>query len=140
NAQIILDQAAAAELTRFKTPWLLEMAAGGAPIEWSPQMTKKAVIWLAGTVKKPILKLTAEDYNEHGLQDLVASQNSAYDINIDVFRALQETINGWPGGKPASEKRPGDIPRPTDAIFPKRVLIFSPHPDDDVISMGGTLI
>src|SRR5262249_50442044 len=66
--------------------------------------------------------------------------DSAYDVNIDVFRALQETINGWPGGKPASEKRPGDIPRPADAIFPKRILIFSPHPDDDVISMGGTLI
>jgi glucosamine-6-phosphate deaminase len=140
NAQIILDHAAAAELTRFKTPWLLEGGAGGEPIEWTPQMIRKAVIWLATTVKKPILKLTGEDYNEHGLQDLVATHESAYDINIDVFRALQETINGWPGGKPAAEKRPGDIPRPADALFPKRVLIFSPHPDDDVISMGGTLI
>jgi glucosamine-6-phosphate deaminase len=74
------------------------------------------------------------------LQDLLAAHGSAYDINLTVFRALQETIVGWPGGKPQEAKRPGDIPRPTDAIFPKRVLIFSPHPDDDVISMGGTFI
>jgi len=134
DATIILDEAAAAELTRFKTPWAL------GSVKWDDRLTKKAVIWLASQVKKPILKLTDEDYNEHGLQDLVAARDSAYEININVFRALQETITGWPGGKPAAEKRPGDIPRPTDAIFPKRVLVFSPHPDDDVISMGGTLI
>jgi glucosamine-6-phosphate deaminase len=103
-------------------------------------MKRKAVIWLAGKVGKAILKLTDEDYNEHGLQDLAATHESAYEVNIDVFRAMQETITGWPGGKPVSEKRPGDIHRATDAIFPKHVLIFSPHPDDDVISMGGTLI
>jgi glucosamine-6-phosphate deaminase len=137
NAQIILDAAAAAELTRFKTPWLVE---GAESVTWDAAAIKKAVIWLAGQVNKPILKLTDEDYNEHGLQDLVAAHESAYDLNIDVFRALQETITGWPGGKPAAEKRPGDIPRAADAIFPKRVLIFSPHPDDDVISMGGTLL
>ena len=137
NAQIILDQAAAAELTRFKTPWKLE---GGPAIAWDDFMTRKAVIWLAEKVQKPILKLTDEDYNEHALQDLAAARESAYEVNIDVFRALQETITGWPGGKPESEKRPGDIDRPTDAIFPKRVVVFSPHPDDDVISMGGTLI
>jgi glucosamine-6-phosphate deaminase len=136
NARIVLDKAAAAELTRFKTPWLLE----GADLRWDDVTTRKAVIWLAGETKKPILKLTDEDYNEHGLQDLVAARESAYEVNIDVFRALQETITGWPGGKPPQEKRKGDIDRPTDALFPKRVLIFSPHPDDDVISMGGTLI
>jgi hypothetical protein len=89
-----------------------------------------------------LLKLTDEDYNEHGLQDLLAAHGSgsAYEINIDVFRTMQETITGWPGGKPDELKRPGDIHRPTDSVFPKRVLIFSPHPDDDVISMGGTLI
>ena len=132
---IMLDQAAAAELTRFYLPW----TAWGM-WKWDLPMMRRAVIWLAGIVKKPILKLTTEDYNEYGLQDLVATHESTYDININVFRALQETITGWPGGKPASEKRPGDIPRATDAIFPKRVIIFSPHPDDDVISMGGTLI
>ncbi len=137
DAQIILDRAAAAELTRFKTPWLLET---DAPPAWDQAAIKKAVIWLAGLVKKPILKLTNEDYNEHGLQDLAAGHDSAYDVNVNVFRAMQETINGWPGGKPADQKRPGDIARAGDAIFPKRILIFSPHPDDDVISMGGTLI
>lgn len=136
DARIVLDEAAAAELTRFKTPWLAEET--GAT--WTDAMTRKAVIWLAKKVGKAILKLTDEDYNEHGLQDLVAARESAHEVNIDVFRALQETITGWPGGKPASEKRPGDIDRPTDAVFPKRVVIFSPHPDDDVISMGGTLI
>ncbi len=144
DAEIVLDEAAAAELTRFKTPWLVEMENSKWKIEkgvvWDDFMTRKAVIWLAKKVGKAILKLTDEDYNEHGLQELVAARESAYEVNIDVFRALQETITGWPGGKPASEKRPGDITRVTDAIFPKRVVVFSPHPDDDVISMGGTLI
>jgi len=136
SATIVLDEAAAAELTRFKTPWKLE----GAQIGWNDFMKRKAVIWLAAKVNKPILKLTDEDYNEHGLSDLAAGHESAHEVNIDVFRALQETITGWPGGKPASEKRRGDIDRPTNAVYPKRVLVFSPHPDDDVISMGGTLI
>jgi glucosamine-6-phosphate deaminase len=136
NATFYLDEAAAAELTRLKSPWLL------GPVEWDDACIRKAVIWLARLMKKPILKLTDEDYNEHGLQDLLAAHGggSAYDINVDVFRAQQETITGWPGGKPAGAKRPGDIDRPADAVFPKRVLVFSPHPDDDVISMGGTLI
>ncbi len=134
NAQMVLDEAAAAELTRFKSPWLV------GPTEWTPARIRKAVIWLAQEVKKPLLKLTDEDYNEFGLQDLLATHGSAYEINLNIFRAIQKTITGWPGGKPDAAKRPGDIRRPTDAIFPKRVLIFSPHPDDDVISMGGTLI
>jgi glucosamine-6-phosphate deaminase len=134
NAVVVLDEAAAAGLTRFKTPWLL------GSVQWDAPAIRKAVIWLAQTMKKPILKLTEEDYNESGLQDLVAAHGPAYDINIDVFRTLQETITGWPGGKPDPRKRPGDIRRRTDSIFPKRVVIFSPHPDDDVISMGGTLL
>lgn len=134
NATVYLDEAAAAELTRLKSPWLL------GTVQWTPRLIRKATIWLARQVSKPILKLTPEDYNEHGLQDLAAERGPVYDINIDIFRSLQETITGWPGGKPESEKRPGDIDRPTDAIFPKRCVIFSPHPDDDVISMGGTLI
>lgn len=137
DAQFILDDAAAAELTRFRSPWL-----AGVPCDWSdPRLVRKAVIWLARRLQRPVLKLTVEDYNESGLQDLVASvAGGAYDINLSVFRSLQETITGWPGGKPDRLKRPGDISRPTDRIFPKRVLVFSPHPDDDVISMGGTLI
>ena len=135
NAVVVLDEAASEQLTRFKSPWVV-----GLPVDWSKANIRKAVIWLARKLEKPVLKLTDEDYNELGLQDLLASHGSAYDINLTVFRALQETIVGWPGGKPHELKRPGDIPRATDAIFPKRVLIFSPHPDDDVISMGGTFI
>ncbi len=135
DARFCLDEAAAAELTRFKSPWLV------MGVEWDEAMVRKAVLWLARLLGKPILKLTDEDYNENGLQDLLASRSGgAYEINIDVFRQLAETITGWPGGKPAAMKRPGDIARTTDRIFPKRVLVFSPHPDDDVISMGGTLI
>ena len=134
HAQIMLDEAAAAELTRCKCPWVL------GPVEWTPRMIRKAVIWLATQHKTAILKLTVEDYNEGGLQDLLAEHGPAYNLNVDIFRSLQETINGWPGGKPESMKRPGDIDREADAIFPKRVLVFSPHPDDDAISMGGTLI
>ena len=136
NSTVFLDEAAAAQLTRMKSPWL------HGPVKWTDECVRKAVIWLARLVKKPILKLTDEDYNEHGLQDLLAALGggSAYDINLDVFRALTSTITGWPGGKPPERKRPGDLPRPSDEVFPKRVLIFSPHPDDDVISMGGTLI
>jgi glucosamine-6-phosphate deaminase len=134
HAQILLDEAAAAELTRRKSPWLL------GPVPWDETLVRKAVIWLARKLTKAILKLTDEDYNEAGLQDLLADHGPAYAINLEVFRSLQETISGWPGGKPESKKRPGDIPRPSDTVFPKRVLIFSPHPDDDVISMGGTLI
>jgi len=134
NAQIMLDRAAAEQLTRNRCPWVL------GPVAWDEAKIRKAVIWLARELSKPVLKLTEGDYNEEGLQDLLADHGPAYDINLAVFRYLQGTITGWPGGKPAHAKQPGDRPRPHDDIYPKRVLIFSPHPDDDVISMGGTLI
>lgn len=134
RCRFILDVSAAQALTRFRCPWLVDA------IDWTHALTRKAVIWLARKLDKPILKLTEEDYNEEGLQDLLAAHGPAYDINIRVFRHLQRTITGWPGGKPADRKQPGDVAQPHDDIFPKRVLIFSPHPDDDVISMGGTLI
>jgi glucosamine-6-phosphate deaminase len=159
SARIVLDSAAASELTRFKTPWLL------GPLEmfglkWDTKTTRTAATWLALTVKKPLLKLTDEDYNEHGLQELLSHRGSAYDINIEVFKAMQSTITGWPGGKPAAgaERPKGLESNPFAAtapqtissrgveggrgshIFPKRVVVFSPHPDDDVISMGGTFI
>ena len=88
---MMLDEAAAAELTRLKCPWIL------GSIQWDPHLIRKAVIWLARELKKPILKLTVEDYNEGGLQDLLVEHGPAYDINVDVFRSLQETITGWPG-------------------------------------------
>ena len=136
DAQVVLNAAAASELTRFKTPWVLGTVPGG----WSERTIRKAVIWLARRAEKAILKLTDEDYNENHLQDLLAEAGPAYNINLRVFRALQRGVTGWPGGKPERAKEPGDVDRPGDAIFPKRVLAFSPHPDDDVISMGGTLI
>ena len=136
DAIVMLDRAAAAELTRFKAPWLV------GDVEWTPRMIRKAVLWLGTTLGKPILKLTDEDYNEHGLQELVATRGSAYEINIDVFRAMHNTITGWPGGKPPRHRRHDDRPDAGERrqAFPKRIVVFSPHPDDDVISMGGTLI
>ncbi len=133
NAKIVLGQAAAEKLTRFRCPWVL------GPTDWDEPQIRKAVIWLAEHVNKPILKLVAEDYNEEGMQDLLAQHGSAYDINLSVFRYLQSTITGWPGGKPEHARLPGDPPQHPDDVFPKRILVFSPHPDDDVISMGGTL-
>ncbi|MBQ4589358.1 MAG: PIG-L family deacetylase, partial [Bacteroidaceae bacterium] len=92
--------------------------------------------WLCLRLKKPILKLTNKDYNENGLSELLALYGSAYNVNIKIFNDLQHTITGWPGGKPNAD----DTYRPERAKpFPKRVVVFSPHPDDDVISMGGTL-
>jgi len=131
NATIILDNAASEKLTRIKTPWLLTKC------NWNDQLIRKAVVWLCQKLDKAILKLTDEDYNEHGMADLITQKGPAYNINIKVFNELQHTITGWPGGKPKED----DKYRPERADpFPKRCLIFSPHPDDDVISMGGTLI
>ena len=131
NTQIILDEGASAELTRIKSPWLV-----GA-CTWNEESIRKAVVWLCQKLNKPILKLTDEDYNEKGMSDLVADHGPAYEVNIRIFNTMQRTITGWPGGKPNAD----DTHRPErQGPFPKRVLIFSPHPDDDVISMGGTLI
>lgn len=131
DATVILDEASAEKLTRKKTPWLLTSC------EWDDILIRKGVVWLCQKMDKPVLKLTDEDYNEHGMGDLLTQYGPAYDINIKVFNELQHTITGWPGGKPNAE----DSNRPERAKpFPKRSLVFSPHPDDDVISMGGTLI
>ena len=134
NARFILDSAAAESLVRCQCPWLVKR------VKWDQVSIRKAVIWLAQKLNKAILKLTDEDYNEEGLQELLAGHGPANDINISVFRHLQSTITGWPGGKHDKFKKPGDRKQLHDEIFPKRILIFSPHPDDDVISMGGTLV
>jgi glucosamine-6-phosphate deaminase len=129
NASFIIDTAAASDLTRMRTPWMVDT------VTWDRAMIKKAVTYLALTVKKPVLKLTNSDYNENGLSDLLALYGQAYEINIEVFNYLQHTITGWPGGKPNAD----DSNRPERA-YPakKKVIVFSPHPDDDIISMGGT--
>ena len=130
NATVYIDLAAAAHLTRIQRPWLVTNC------EWNDKLIRSAIAWLCSLLNKPILKLTNKDYNENGLSELLALYGSAYNVNIKVFNDLQHTITGWPGGKPNAD----DTYRPERAKpFPKRVLVFSPHPDDDVISMGGTL-
>jgi glucosamine-6-phosphate deaminase len=131
NCDFIIDHAAASALTRISTPWLVSECV------WTDPLIKKAAIWLSEKVDKAILKLTNEHYNEHGMGSLVAEIGSAEHINLKVFNHLQRTITGWPGGKPNAD----DTNRPErNSPYPKKSLIFSPHPDDDVISMGGTLL
>ncbi|MBP3270365.1 MAG: PIG-L family deacetylase, partial [Bacteroidales bacterium] len=125
------DEMSASLLTRRVAPWMV------GPCDWTPKLIRKAVVWLCGKVHKPILKLTLKDYLENSLGDLLELHGPFDKINIDVFNELQHTITGWPGGKPNAD----DSTRPVKSTpFPKKVLIFSPHPDDDVISMGGTFI
>lgn len=129
NASFMLEASASSELSRVQHPWTF------APVDWNHATTKKAVIWLARKLEKAILKLTDRDYLDHGMGVLILEHDSAYNINIRIFKQLQRTITGWPGGKPGA----ADTYRPEKAQpNPKRILIFSPHPDDDVISMGGT--
>ncbi len=131
NTLIVLDEASSSQLTAIKTPWLVDSC------QWTDQLMRKAVVWLCQTVNKSILKLTNHDYMEHGMGDIITEYGSAYQVNIRIFNELQHTITGWPGGKPNAE----DTHRPERAKpFPKKAIIFSPHPDDDVISMGGTFI
>jgi glucosamine-6-phosphate deaminase len=131
NVEFVLDVEAASDLTRFDTPWLVKDCV------WDNLLKKKAVIWLANEINKPVLKLTEEDYNTHGMAQLAVEQGPVYNINIDIFNQIQHTITGWPGGKPEAD----DSQRPERALpAKKRSIIFSPHPDDDVISMGGTFI
>jgi len=129
KATYVLDKEASSQLTRIQSPWLVEK------VIWSEKMIHKAVVGLALKLEKPILMLTDDDYIENGMSDLLAEEGPSYDINIKIFNKLQNTITGWPGGKPSAE----DTNRPERAEpARKRVLIFSPHPDDDIISMGGT--
>ena len=131
NISIYVDENSASLLTRNVAPWLV------GPCEWTPKFIRKAVVWLCEQVHKPILKLTQGDYLANGLGELLEQCDSYDKINIKVFNDLQHTISGWPGGKPNAD----DSTRPVPSTpFPKRVVIFSPHPDDDVISMGGTFI
>jgi glucosamine-6-phosphate deaminase len=129
NTTFVLDQSAASQLTRFETPWLV------GDCIWTQELKSKAIVWLCRETNQSILKLTDRDYNNNGMSDLLAQEGSAYDLNINMFNVLQHTITGWPGGKPDTD----DSNRPERA-YPakKRVILFSPHPDDDVISMGGT--
>ncbi len=126
----VLDEVAASELTRFKSPWLT------GECEWTPHMVKKAVVNMALKQGKPVLSLTTKDYNDNGLSDLLVEKGDVYEINLQVYYMLRDSITGWPGGK----NQP--LPNPPERMtpYPKRCLIFSPHPDDDIISMGGTFM
>ena len=131
NVEFILDSDAASSLTRFNLPWLAH------DVVWESKLVKKAVVWLSLHLDKAILKLTDDDYNNNGMAQLITEQGPAYSINIRIFNDLQRTITGWPGGKPGVD----DSNRPERAEpARKNVILFSPHPDDDVISMGGTFI
>lgn len=130
NTTFILDEGAASQLTRVKTPWLVSSCI------WDDNLKIKAVVWLSELLDKPILRLTDKDYNNNGMSGLLIDEGTAYELNIKMFNRLQHTITGWPGGKPNAD----DSNRPERALpVKKRVIVFSPHPDDDVISMGGTL-
>ena len=131
NVELVVDEVAASKLTRSVAPWLI------GPCNWTPKFRRKAVIWLCEKVGKPILKLSRQDYLQNSLEELLNIGGGYDKVNIDVFNELQHTISGWPGGKPNAD----DTTRPVKSKpFPKTVLVLSPHPDDDVISMGGTLI
>lgn len=131
NCTFIIDESAATELTRFKQPWL------AGEVEWTPHTTKRAVVDLALKLKKPVLSLTGNDYNENGLGEILVEKGDAYEVNLQVYYMLRDGITGWPGGKPNAV-----IPNHPERSepYPKRSLIFSPHPDDDIISMGGTFM
>lgn len=130
NSIVVVDLPAADYLTRISHPWKVTSC------EWNDKLIRRAIVWLCHKTDKPILKLTDKDYHDNGLGELITQFGSAYNVNIKIFNDLQHTITGWPGGKPNAD----DTYRPERALpYPKRVLIFSPHPDDDVISMGGTL-
>jgi glucosamine-6-phosphate deaminase len=129
DVTFVVDETAASELTRNKSPWLT------GDCDWTPKMIRKAVVNMALKLKKPVLSLTNTDYNEYGLSDLLVEKGDAYEINLQVYYMLRDSITGWPAGKP-------NVNLPThperSSPYPKKVIIFSPHPDDDIISMGGT--
>jgi len=131
DCTFVIDEAAAAELTRFKSPWLT------GECDWTDIMIKKAVVYLALKLHKPVLSLTNNDYNDNGLSDLLVEKGDVYEINLLVFYMLRDSITGWPGGKQTAQRE--KHPERSEP-YPKRVILFSPHPDDDIISMGGTFM
>ena len=131
DCTFIIDETAASALTRFKSPWLT------GECDWTDKMIKKAVVNLAMQLKKPVLSLTNNDYNDNGLSDLLVEKGDAYEINLQVFYLLRDSITGWPGGKPTDQRTTHPE---RHQPFPKKVILFSPHPDDDIISMGGTFM
>lgn len=131
DCTFVIDEPASSDLTRIKSPWLT------GDCVWSHKMIRRAVVQMALKLNKSVLSLTANDYVEQGLSDLLIEKGDAYEINLQVYYMLRDSITGWPGGKPGAV-----IPAHPERSepYPKRCLIFSPHPDDDIISMGGTFM
>jgi glucosamine-6-phosphate deaminase len=117
DATFLLDEAAARDLTALRSPWLV------GPIDWTPALVRRAVIWLSLKRGKALLKLSDDDFREHELYELLREHGPAEVLGRRVFNEMMATICSHPAGSD-----------------PCPVLVFSPHPDDDVISMGGTLI
>ncbi len=133
DAEMVCDHGAASRLMALRKPWTV------GTVQWNPQQVIAATIDVAEQARKPILSLGPDDYQVRGLVELLDSRGPADQINLNTFRHLTSRITGWPGGKPPERRRPGDIPQPDDGIHPKTIVVFSPHPDDDVIGMGGTI-
>jgi glucosamine-6-phosphate deaminase len=131
DVTFVVDEAAASELTRNKSPWFT------GDCEWTPKMIKKAVVNMALKLKKPVLSLTNSDYNEYGLSDLLVEKGDAYEINLEVFYMLRDTITGWSAGKP-NDVIPGHPERSWQ--YSKRVIIFSRQQDDEIIVRYSHLI
>ena len=118
NTTFVLDEEAAADLTRIKTPWLV------TDVQWNEDLKAKAIVWLCEHLGKTILKLTDSDYNEYGMSKLLAESGPAYDLNIAMFNRLQHTITGWPGGKPNAD----DTNRPEREHPHKNAYYLQPSP------------
>ncbi len=131
HTKLVVDLAVAdAPRTRMSMPWKVTSC------EWTDKLTRRAIVWLCHQTGKPILKLTDKDYTDRGLESYSPSTDQATTSTSRYSTTSSTPITGWPGGKPNAD----DTYRPERANpYPKRVIVFSPHPDDDVISMGGTL-
>ncbi|REK15896.1 MAG: glucosamine-6-phosphate deaminase [Planctomycetota bacterium] len=117
DAALMLDSAAAGKLTAMTTPWVL------GKVKWTDALVKRAVLWLSEQSGKALLKLDDDDFRHHNLHQLLRHYGPAQELAHRVFRQMMDTIDYHPAGRES-----------------QRVICFSPHPDDDVISMGGTLI
>ena len=130
DARFLLNTAASSALTRVRLPWLVGRA------HWTPQEIRRAVCWLSAEEEKPVLKLLDEEYNEHGMAELLTRYGSAYELNIQIFNRQQHTISGWPGGKPNED----DKYRPERKDPPEKTcLILAPEPQDEILGMGATI-
>lgn len=129
-ARFLINAAASSALTRIRLPWLVGRA------NWTPEEIRRAVCWLSAEEEKPVLKLLDEEYNEHGMAELLTRYGNAYELNIQIFNRQQHTITGWPGGKPGADD--ANRPERKDPAQ-KTCLILAPEPQDEILGMGATI-